>query len=487
MQKIKTYVFPLAAFLFYALVSGILLWHHEPWRDELQCWEIARQSGTLAELFHNARYEGHPSAWYLILFAITRLTSGFVAVQWLHWLLALASVALVLWRSPFGRWQRVLLVFGYFFLFEYGVLTRNYALGVLLALAICSLLEDWRRHWFLICALLFTLMQCNVFALLLAAALAVPLFFQGIKSCKNGEMRWQSWALGSLLVAAGFLLSAWDMAPPPDTAYAAAWKWANPDWRSALGGFFRAIVPLPPWEMHGWGHHILEKPLDWEERTLVEGIGAGLLLLGCLWSLRKSPFALTFFGLAWLGISLFLAVKFQGYIRHHGHFYLAWVMALWMAGNNIGEVLKLPRRLPLFTAILIFQLISAAPMAYFDLRYPFSQSQHVAAFLRQHHLADRFIVGDYDYATSPVAFHLNRPIYYPNQRKLGSFILWSKGQTVLKYDNIVPVAMDLHQEHGDFLLLTSYPIPANDSVQVLQAFYPAIEGSEEYYLYEVGR
>ncbi len=489
MQIHKTYDFPLAVFLLYALVSGILLWHHEPWRDELQCWEIARQSASLPELFHNARYEGHPSAWYLLLFAITRLTPDFGAVQWLHWLLALASVALVLWRSPFGCWQQALLVFGYFFLFEYGVLTRNYALGVLLALGLCSLMKDWQRHWPVRCALLFALMQCNVFALLLAAALCVPLFFQGLKACKKGEMRWLGLAIGGLVLAAGFVFSAWDMAPPPDTAYAANWKWANPDWRSALGGFFRAMLPLPPWELHGWGHHLLENLLDWERRTLVECIGAGVLLLACFWSLRKSPFALAFFGLAWLGISLFLAVKFHGYIRHHGHFFLAWVMALWMAGNITDEVPKPSRRLDFFTIILLVQLISAAPMAYFDLRFPFSQSQNVAAFLRQHQLENRLIVGDYDYAVSPVAFHLRRPIYYPNQLKNGSFILWNMGQKAFKYDDIVPVAMALYKEHGDLLLLTSYPIPAerlNDSVRVVQAFYPAMEGSEEYYLYEVG-
>ena len=84
---------------------------------------------------------------------------------------------------------------------------------------------------------------------------------------------------------------------------------------------------------------------------------------------------------------------------------------------------------------------------------------------------------------------MRRPIYYPNQGKSGSYLLWNKGQNAVKYDNIVPVAMDLCRQKGDILLLTNYPIPAeqlNDSVRVVQAFYPAIEGSEEYYLYNVG-
>lgn len=488
----KTYTFPLAVLLLYAIVSGILLWHHEPWRDEMQCWEIARQSATLPELFYNSRYEGHPSAWYLLLFAITRISSDFAAVQWLHWFLALASVALVLWRSPFGRWQKMMLVFGYFFLFEYGVLTRNYALGVLISLVVCSTVQDWRRHWLALYLLLFCMLQCSLFAALLACAFFVPLFFTGIQAHRQGAFGWQKIAIGTLLFLGGLLLSTADMAPPADTNYAAAWKWTTPNWQSALGAFFRAMLPLPPLDMHGWNSHILFKILDWNQRVLVECLGALMLLFCCIWSLRKSPFALAFFALAWLAISVFLAVKFPGYMRHHGHFYLAWVMAIWMKNNNVGEDLEPPRRLPLkawlFTAILLIQLISAAPMAYFDLRYPFSQSQKVADFMRQHHLETRFIIGDYDYAVSPIAFHLRRPIYYPNQLKSGTYLLWNKAQAALKYDNIVPIAVGLCQQHSDLMLLTSYPIPSenlNDSIRVIQAFVPAMEGSEEYYLYEV--
>jgi hypothetical protein len=493
LQIRNSHRFQIATMLLYALTSGLLLWHHEPWRDELQCWEIARQSASLPELLHNARYEGHPSAWYLLLFVVTRFSVDFVAVQCMHWFIALASVALMLWRSPFPHWQRALLVFGYFFLFEYGVLTRNYALGVLLALSICNLMQDWRRHWLAIHLLLFCLPQCSLFAALVACAFYVPLFFMGIRAGRQGALGWPKIAFAAALFLAGLLLGAADMAPPADTSYAVAWKWANPDWRLALGAFFRAMLPLPPWDMHGWNSHILFNMLDWQQRVLVECTGAFVLLFCSFWSLRKSPFALAFFALAWLATSVFLAVKFQGYMRHHGHFYMAWVMAFWIKQQSTAILGKPPKPAHFanmfFSFILVVQLVSAGPLAYFDLKHPFSQSQSVAAFLKDNHLENRFLVGDYDYATSPIAFHLRRPIYYPNQLKSGTYLLWNHGQGALKYDNVVPVAMGLCQQHGDLLLLTSYPIPSekmNDSVRVVQAFYPAMEGSEEYYLYEVG-
>ncbi|MBI5917164.1 MAG: hypothetical protein HY842_17470 [Bacteroidetes bacterium] len=491
------HTFPIAVLMGYALVSLLLLWHHEPWRDEMQCWEIARRSASLSELFFNARYEGHPSAWYLLLFAITRFTPDFAAVQVLHWLLALASVALVLWRSPFSRWQKGLMVFGYFFLFEYGVLTRNYAIGVLLALALCSLAQDWKRHWLAMQVLLFCLLQCSLFAALVACAFFVPLFFVGIRGLRQNALAWQKIALGALIFLGGLLLSAFDMMPPADTNYAAAWKWSTPDWQPALGAFFRAMLPVPPLGKHGWGSHVLFQLLEWDQRVLVECTMSLVLLVCCLFSLRKSPFALAFFGLAWAAIGVFLAVKFPGFIRHHGHFYLAWVMALWVKPYFSGPSSHSESRgtNAFFTFILVLQVAAAVPLAYFDLKFPFSQSRAVADFLKQNHLEDRLLVGDYDYAASPVAFHLRRPIYYPNALKKGSFILWNKEQEALKITDIVPVALDLCQQHGDpdasgqaLLLLTSYAIPAEHlvpSVHLIKTFAPAMEISEEYHLYEV--
>ena len=53
-------------------------------------------------------------------------------MQVVHLLIATASVTLVALRAPFTWLQKALLAAGYFTVFEYGVISRNYALGVLL-------------------------------------------------------------------------------------------------------------------------------------------------------------------------------------------------------------------------------------------------------------------------------------------------------------------------------------------------------------------
>jgi hypothetical protein len=70
----------LVTVIFFVVVA-LGMAHHEPWRDELQAWMIARDSGSLPELFQNIRYEGHPAGWHLLLFVLSRVTRNPAAMQ----------------------------------------------------------------------------------------------------------------------------------------------------------------------------------------------------------------------------------------------------------------------------------------------------------------------------------------------------------------------------------------------------------------------
>jgi len=45
----------------YAFLVALGISRHEIWRDEAQAWLIVRDVGSLGELFHVLRYEGHPA------------------------------------------------------------------------------------------------------------------------------------------------------------------------------------------------------------------------------------------------------------------------------------------------------------------------------------------------------------------------------------------------------------------------------------------
>ena len=97
------------------LVLGLIgVFNHEMWRDELQAWMIARDSSSLIDLYNNLRYEGHPSLWYIFLYAITRFTDNPLAMQLFHLLIASGTIYVFAKFSPFTKLQKILFTFGYF-------------------------------------------------------------------------------------------------------------------------------------------------------------------------------------------------------------------------------------------------------------------------------------------------------------------------------------------------------------------------------------
>ena len=85
----------------FALVVGFALITHEPWRDELQAWMIARASRRPGNLIANTAHEGHPALWYLLLWPIAKLWSSIAALQILQWCIAVSTAAIVLRKAPF--------------------------------------------------------------------------------------------------------------------------------------------------------------------------------------------------------------------------------------------------------------------------------------------------------------------------------------------------------------------------------------------------
>ncbi|HET6722260.1 MAG TPA: hypothetical protein VFH07_05895, partial [Chitinophagaceae bacterium] len=124
-------------FFLYVIISGFAIANHELWGDEIHSWNIAKASGSISDLIYNSRYEGHPPVWYLFLWSISKFTHNLAYVQITQLIIASSVIFLVLFYSPFPFITRILIPFGYYFLFEYGILSRNYAIGVLPAFGIC--------------------------------------------------------------------------------------------------------------------------------------------------------------------------------------------------------------------------------------------------------------------------------------------------------------------------------------------------------------
>jgi hypothetical protein len=56
-------------------IAAATIFRHEMWMDELNTWNVVRDSTGLRALFANMHLEVHPALWYLLLYPLTRLTS----------------------------------------------------------------------------------------------------------------------------------------------------------------------------------------------------------------------------------------------------------------------------------------------------------------------------------------------------------------------------------------------------------------------------
>ena len=160
----------------FLILGGFTAFNHEMWRDEIQAWLLARDSASFFELFAHLKYEGHPGLWHLCLMPLSRITASPVIMQVFHLLIAGVTVYLFARYAPFNWLQKFLFCFGYFVLYEYAVIARNYALGLLLLILFCVLFRERYKRPLWIGGILFLLAHTSVHALIVTIGISFALF-----------------------------------------------------------------------------------------------------------------------------------------------------------------------------------------------------------------------------------------------------------------------------------------------------------------------
>jgi hypothetical protein len=481
--------------LAFFLLGLLLIGHHELWQDEWQAWLIARDSATIADLFNNLRYEGHPGLWHLGLFVLSRFTQQPLPMQVLHLVLATATVYVFLKFSPFTNLQKILFVFGYFPFFEYAAISRNYAPGILLLFLFCAVFPSALRKKFLVlCGILFLLAQTSVYGLFLVLALGLALVVTAFadKSFAPGPSPLEL-LTGLALMAAGVCLSIVQLVPPPDSGVALGWTldFVWPHFIRVVATFWESFVPIPALQYHFWDTNLISDPY------LKFFLSLPLLAFSFALFLRQ-PLLLCLFGFGTLEILTFGYTKYFGSIRHHGHLFILFLACLWLSASLPSREVKAPlakrltdfcrRNKDRFVVGLLAVHLLAGIMAYgMDLAYPFSAGRETARYIKENHLDHLLLAGDEDDAASVLAGYLNRKIYYPGSHRWGSFMISDRKRQSLKDSEILKKTRQLAaRHHREVLLIMNRELadPAHQAVKLAQ-FTDSMVPAEKYYLYLV--
>jgi hypothetical protein len=388
------------------------------WFDELQSWNLARASHSLPELFRHLRYEGHPPLWYLPLWVLTRFTGDPRAMQALGWVIVVAIDAVVLFRAPFPVPARIALVAGYFFAFEYSVITRSYGLGVLLLVIALAQLGRTRPRWGAATLALVLLAWTSLAAAVLAGAIALTV---GLGSWNSRRDRTRARApVGCALVTAtASALAAIVCIPPADfhsfslgipnstSAYFEPTRVA-----ASLAGTWRGLVPVPT-RVGGWNTNVVDQ---FAGHVWLQAVLAVALVVVIARVLRPYHFAFVLWivgSVAYVAFSLLVVLPDRSH--YAGEFFLLFVACAWLAYAAPGGGPAVPagwtRGLPaVLVVVLVAQIVATIAILPDATARPFAPDRTLARVASDAGLSQDVVSGQ-DYDGSTMAGYLDRPVW----------------------------------------------------------------------------
>ena len=377
--------------------------HHAPWRDELLAWMIARTAATPLELFRALHVDGHPGLWHALLWPLTRVTADPVAMKAVHGAIGLGLIALIGLASPFARWERVLMLGGYFLSSEYTVISRNYGIGLLLALLFAWSRTSGPTALWRNAVLLALLATAHIYCTILAGVLGLEYLADRLRAGARPRMLLPP----ALLAGAGFALAIATVWPAADISREVTSPLAD---ALSPGHFLktaiRFAIPLGPVSLSGAPWDFLLFPRESVAATALPPYLAGAALLyaaaaATLWRDRRA-------------LAIFLAVVASAVlcghllhavaVRHWGITFTAFLACLWMARlRGFGQS-------RLLTVLLVLGAIGGAQALYLQWRLPFSQASAAARWIAGSPYASRPLIGVPDAPSAAVAALLARDL-----------------------------------------------------------------------------
>lgn len=126
--KNKFNIFVLA---FYIFIVAFTAFHHEMWRDEARVWYLLKNP-DLFSLCKSIIMDGHPFLWYLVLYPLYLLKFNICSMQFVSAFACITAAAIILFRSPFNNFVKILILFSAGMVYYIPVVSRSYCLIPLL-------------------------------------------------------------------------------------------------------------------------------------------------------------------------------------------------------------------------------------------------------------------------------------------------------------------------------------------------------------------
>ena len=387
----------------YAVLTFVAVLHHQPWRDEAQSWLIVRDLG-LWDLIRQMPYEGTPPLWHLLVLPLAKAGLPYAAQNWLHYLLAQAAVFLLLFGTRLPRSVKFLLPFGYYFLFEYSVVARNYVLTALLLFAISSFYSQRFQRPLIFGTGVALLAWTNMHTWAAALALAMLFVLGFIRA------RVWTWRLGGAcaLMALGILSASTIFLPYPGRVLLGVKPYGGLAVAAAVASSIWPDIALNTrawvWLAAVWIPPILFLLHTWPAR----------FFLSLTWG--------------WLGILFWFK---DAYPRHHGllliYFLFAWCLDLELKEDATGTSRFRRLATGVFFLLVLLNVASAFQFYLHHRGRFFSGGTEMAAFIQHTGLARQDLAAlSADLGKVVLPYFPDKRFYRMEEGEMGTYNTWSQ-------------------------------------------------------------
>jgi hypothetical protein len=484
-----------AAFITYIIVSGLSIFHHELWGDELHSWNIAKASNSFSDLISNTRYEGHPPFWYCILWIVSKFTHDVSMIQWVQLIIAISINFLILFASPFPFVTRLFIPFGYFFLYEYAALSRNYAIGILFAFSICIVLyKNFKYRNLLYYTFLFLLANTHLLALVLATGFQIYFLLRFYEKEKKANL-----ILHIVLGLAVVIPSVYFIFPPADSSLNTDFwiQRLDSDRLSAIvKAPVRAFFPMPAWwNYHFWNTDFLTEAqirfsfLKW----IIALLSIALLLFTTVMFRKDKKVFLFYLAILLMFFLLSIIIPFAN-SRQVGFIFIGFLLSYWMFCYN--NVISRSQN-KILTILFAIQIVAAIFSVVKEIKYPFSNGCKAKELLEEIPAGDK-IVTDY-WSLNTLSAFTDRAYYCIDLEKEVSYLLWNSEMTAMlkkndRYSKGLLVFLKKESLKKAYMI-SIYPVerlyqfdkqlPVLFSIDLIDKKEGAIEKGSNLYLYEI--
>lgn len=458
-------------FSIFLLLSFSLLFFHELWRDELHTLIVINESNSLMDIFKNTRYDGHPLLWYYIVYVFKGVS--LFSYQIVHWMISIFGIGIFYFNSKIDIKWKTLIIFGYFFTYEYNIIFRNYSLGVLFLFLSIFAYEKKRFSWIVL--FLFLAFQANFFALL------IGIFFWLYILINHFKFKEIKFYVYSIILFCGFLLYVVSALFLAKDHYI-----PNADLHFNIGtlsDFFKtfgmAYINIPNINIHFWNSYILNP-------TGQFFIGI-ICYISVLFYLIKFKKTFLFFIVSTTVIQLFFGVKYYGYLRHFGHLYIVFIITLWLNSIEYEKVNYNFKKNKIIVFILLTQIYATIVSYYYEFSYKFSDSQSFSKFVKEIE-KDKKTIYYPDYAAAPISFYNSRKVFCLDMNQDISYMKMTKDRMDrYSYSNLEAAILKNEDFIKNKTLITNEYIPieiqSKLKLKLVKTSERCINKDEQYYCY----